>query len=390
MSQFALWLLFTCLFTWCIAPRVFLRADSKIIRQQIVRSPRHVSRQASHLVSRVPKQSHHSGRKQKTDLGVLASVCDSLARLIRAGTNSHDAVTAIVASDFLSDTWWVELSSLLNAGHLIEESLQAARDECTNSDHHLLITLLLGSIVHGNFVATALDHASSVLRDMESSRTEAKVAAAQARFSSRLLSLLPIIILGGSLLLSQSFRNGLLTAPILIPIVAGLILNRIGWAWSLRLIQRTTNDSVEEIELLTNHLCVSLRAGYSMWHSCERWHGVSALGNEVSVALHAGQPLEDALLLIREKYPHTGSTLVDVILQADRDGLPVVNTVHRLATDSHMERRRSTDIRVRQLPTRLSIPLVFCVLPSFLLLTIAPIVISRLAHLTVSLPPLQQ
>ena len=382
MSQVVLWLVLICLFTWCVAPRVFRCADSLLIRKQLGGTPLQAD---DHFINDL-----RTNRTKQADIGVLASLCDSLARLIRGGANSHDAVISLLNNELLTEHWWGVLSSHLQAGITIEESLQATRNECDSPDHHLFLTLMLGAIVHGNFVAAALDHASSVLRDRENSRSEAIVAASQSRFSTRLLSLLPILILGGSIFLSQTFRNGLFTAPILVPLVIGLILNRIGWSWSLRLIQQTTKDAISEVELLTNHLCVSLRAGYSMWQSCDRWNGVSDLGSDVSLALHSGQSLEDALLLVKERHPQTGSTLVDVILQADRDGLPVVNTVHRLATESQNMRRHAVDIRVRQLPTRLSLPLVFCVLPSFLLLTIAPLVISHLSNLTVSLPPLQQ
>lgn len=58
----------------------------------------------------------------------------------------------------------------------------------------------------------------------------------------------------------------------------------------------------------------------------------------------------------------------------------------RLATDHRIERRRQIDTRIRQLPTRLSIPLVLCVLPSFLLLSVAPLVLASLSQFSVSLP----
>jgi hypothetical protein len=78
------------------------------------------------------------------------------------------------------------------------------------------------------------------------------------------------------------------------------------------------------------------------------------------------------------------------IVEAERDGLPVLDTVMRLATDNRIERRRQIDTRIRQLPTRLSIHLVLCVLPSFLLLSVAPLVLASLSQLSVSLPSITQ
>jgi hypothetical protein len=117
---------------------------------------------------------------------------------------------------------------------------------------------------------------------------------------------------------------------------------------------------------------------------------VSPTGNAVADLIGAGVPLEEALLPLATLYPITGMNLGHTIVEAERDGLPILETVMRLATDRRMERRRQIDTRIRQLPTRLSIPLVLCVLPSFLLLSVAPLVLASLNQLSVSLPSVTQ
>jgi pilus assembly protein TadC len=117
---------------------------------------------------------------------------------------------------------------------------------------------------------------------------------------------------------------------------------------------------------------------------------VSTTGNSVADLISSGAPLEEALLPLATTHPINGKNLGHTIVEAERDGLPILETVMRLATDHRMERRRQIDTRIRQLPTRLSIPLVLCVLPSFLLLSVAPLVLASLGQLSVSLPSVTQ
>jgi pilus assembly protein TadC len=124
--------------------------------------------------------------------------------------------------------------------------------------------------------------------------------------------------------------------------------------------------------------------------ACERWRAVSPIGNSVADLICAGAPLEEALLPLANMHPITGKNLGHTIVEAERDGLPILDTVMRLATDHRSERRRQIDTRIRQLPTRLSIPLVLCVLPSFLLLSVAPLVLASLSQLSISLPSVTQ
>ena len=117
---------------------------------------------------------------------------------------------------------------------------------------------------------------------------------------------------------------------------------------------------------------------------------MSPTGNAVADLISAGAPLEEALLPLATTHPISGKNLGHTIVEAERDGLPILDTVMRLATDHRIERRRQIDTRIRQLPTRLSIPLVLCVLPSFLLLSVAPLVLASLSQLSVSLPSVTQ
>ncbi|MEI6298233.1 MAG: type II secretion system F family protein [Actinomycetota bacterium] len=321
----------------------------------------------------------------------FATLCESLARATRSGASPHDALLVSLQRHQFHHPCWSALFDDVAALQSCDSSLATARESVEpRSNDAQCLSLLESAMVHGNFVPSALDHASSVLRDRAACSAELAVAASQAQLSARLLSMLPFVLLGGAILVSSQFRSSLWSSIVLCPLFLGFILNRVGWRWISSLISRAVHDEPDDIGQLTEHLCVSLRTGLSMTHACERWRTVSPTGNAVADLISAGAPLEEALLPLATTHPISGKNLGHTIVEAERDGLPILDTVMRLATDHRMERRRQIDTRIRQLPTRLSIPLVLCVLPSFLLLSVAPLVLASLRQLSVSLPSVTQ
>ena len=65
--------------------------------------------------------------------------------------------------------------------------------------------------------------------------------------------------------------------------------------------------------------------------------------------------------------------LVAVLVDCDRYGTPVAPALQRLSDDLRLHRQRRAETRARRIPVRLLLPLVLCVLPSFALLTVAPL-----------------
>ena len=321
----------------------------------------------------------------------FATLCESLARATRSGASPQDALLVSLQRHQFHHLCWSALFDDVAALQSCDSSLATARESVEpRSNDAQCLSLLESAMVHGNFVPSALDHASSVLRDRAACSAELAVAASQAQLSARLLSMLPFVLLGGAILVSSQFRSSLWSLIVLCPLFLGFILNRVGWRWISSLISRAVHDEPDDIGQLTEHLCVSLRTGLSMTHACERWRTVSPTGNAVADLISAGAPLEEALLPLATTHPISGKNLGHTIVEAERDGLPILDTVMRLATDHRIERRRQIDTRIRQLPTRLSIPLVLCVLPSFLLLSVAPLVLASLSQLSVSLPSVTQ
>ncbi|MCE9621762.1 MAG: type II secretion system F family protein [Actinomycetia bacterium] len=103
--------------------------------------------------------------------------------------------------------------------------------------------------------------------------------------------------------------------------------------------------------------------------------------NEVSDAVHDGVRFADALTRLPQRLGPLAAPLADSLIAADRYGLPLAPVLDRLADEARQHRRRLVDASARQLPVRLSLPLVLCTLPSFVLLAVVPLLLAAFASL---------
>lgn len=113
---------------------------------------------------------------------------------------------------------------------------------------------------------------------------------------------------------------------------------------------------------------------------------VAAATREVVQRLDTGERFTDALSDLRRSVGPAADPLVDALSAAERDGLAVVPTLDRLADEARRQRRRQADADARSLPIRLGFPLACCTLPSFVLLTVVPVLAGTLSSLRLTLP----
>jgi tight adherence protein C len=73
--------------------------------------------------------------------------------------------------------------------------------------------------------------------------------------------------------------------------------------------------------------------------------------------------------------------LADALLASDRLGVPVGPVLARLADEERRALRRAAEAHARRIPVRLLLPLVFLVLPAFVVLTVVPGVAAGLGRL---------
>ena len=96
-------------------------------------------------------------------------------------------------------------------------------------------------------------------------------------------------------------------------------------------------------------------------------------------AMAAGERLADALDVEAARSPAL-APLLAIVAGSERSGAPVGAALVRLAATIRAQARRRAMARARTVPVRLLFPLVFLVLPAFLLLTVAPVVLAGLSR----------
>jgi tight adherence protein C len=103
--------------------------------------------------------------------------------------------------------------------------------------------------------------------------------------------------------------------------------------------------------------------------------------DEVRRRVALGDRLADA---VGETLPRVGDDvrpLAAVLVHAERDGVALGPSLEHIADDARLERRRAAEEEARRLPVRLLFPLVGCILPAFVLLTIVPLLAGSFSSL---------
>jgi tight adherence protein C len=94
-----------------------------------------------------------------------------------------------------------------------------------------------------------------------------------------------------------------------------------------------------------------------------------------------GERFADALAVLPSALGPMAAPLADSFAAADRYGQPIAPVLERLAAEARQHRRRQAETLARQLPVRMTVPLVLCTLPSFVLLTVVPLLLAALSSL---------
>jgi tight adherence protein C len=131
-----------------------------------------------------------------------------------------------------------------------------------------------------------------------------------------------------------------------------------------------------EIPVALDLLGVAVGAGCTPYLAVDvaaRWSPapVAAAFTEVLRSCSLGLDFESALDGVARATPRL-RPLADALLATDRLGVPVGPVLARLADDDRSALRRAAEAHARRIPVRLLFPLVFLVLPAFVLLTVVP------------------
>ena len=134
-----------------------------------------------------------------------------------------------------------------------------------------------------------------------------------------------------------------------------------------------------------------LRAGLSPEQSFRLavHHSRGRLKSTLSTVLEAienGSRFPDALRALRGRAGPDLDALAQLLATGDRLGLPLERHAMLLADEARHRRRRSVDAEARELPVRLTVPVVACILPAFVIVVIVPLIVGTLARLSTFSP----
>ncbi len=94
-----------------------------------------------------------------------------------------------------------------------------------------------------------------------------------------------------------------------------------------------------------------------------------------------GRRLSDALADVPSRVGEEVRPLIAALVASDRYGAPLLDGLIRLSGELGADRRRRAEEAARRVPVKLLFPLVFCTLPAFALLTVAPLLAGALRAL---------
>jgi Flp pilus assembly protein TadB len=149
------------------------------------------------------------------------------------------------------------------------------------------------------------------------------------------------------------------------------------------LVDRLLPDAIDVV-------AAGLRAGYSPVETLfiTARHVDPLLRPAFEIAVHdlrEGGRFVDALAILERRLGRPVRPLIEALDAGHRLGVPLDAVVERLSNDARAFRQRLLDRSARELTIELSLPLVVCVLPSFLVLVIVPTLVGTLSRLDISL-----
>lgn len=207
-------------------------------------------------------------------------------------------------------------------------------------------------------LAASLRSLAVVLRDEAQLRRDVGAALAGPAASARLVTALPLIALGFGATLGFDTLGVLVGNPIGIAcLILGALLLWVGARWNRGLARAASVSQADaglELELL-------------------------------AIAMSSGASVDRARRLTRETMrahvPHAGDgrAVDDVVALAERAGAPVAELLRAESFRVRRAARSAGAARAAALGVRLMLPLGLCVLPAFVLLGVAPLMISVVA-----------
>jgi len=153
-----------------------------------------------------------------------------------------------------------------------------------------------------------------------------------------------------------------------------------------RLQRETAAVTTTQLSNATDMLSVLLLSGMTTPQALQQLHHYldepcRAVFFDCGQLLSHGSRFHDVVRQLSSTFGSPAFALCEALLASERDGIAVGPLLERLSAVTRQQRRQELDAAARQLPVRMAIPLVICVLPSFVLLGVVPLFMGSLSGL---------
>ncbi|MCK6067473.1 MULTISPECIES: type II secretion system F family protein [Microbacterium] len=284
-------------------------------------------------------------RSARPDAAVAADTVLRLAVLLRAGLAPS---RAWIVLDDGGDPVAGRVRAAVTRGEAVSDALAAEGGAWNDVAAAWTVATTVGAPL-----SESLRDVASALRDGQRTADDIRVALAEPASTARLLGWLPLVAVVLGLALGFDTALVLATTPIgLACLVGGVVLMVIAHRWNAALVRRAAAAP-----------------------------GIPGMAAELTaIALAGGASIDRARGLVRDATGDAAGADVDEVLALSRAaGVPAVELLRSSAWLTRHRARTDGRLRAARLSARLLLPLGVCTLPSFLLLGVAPMMLSILS-----------
>lgn len=301
-------------------------------------------------------------RRTAAPAGDLARHVHRVAVLLAAGTAPVSAWRCVAEASAPADPRLQGIVAALDDGAAVAEALERGS---ASGDRAALAAAWRVAAASGAPLAPALRAFAGALRDGAAAARDIEVALAAPRATARIVQLLPLVAVGLSLLTGADLAAALGHPLGVASAVLGLLLIVLARAWMRRLVRGALPPPT------TTGLALDLLA----------------------VAAGGGGSPEAARRLVQRELERAGVDLgpeaaeLDVLVALSRrSGAPLGELARAEAAEQRLLARDTARRTAERLGVRLMLPLGACVLPSFLLLGVVPMLVALLSSTALPLP----
>ena len=271
----------------------------------------------------------------------------------------------------------------VESGRPLEHAVDDWIGDSTHWAERLVGQAIRFAVAGGGDLARCLDMAGLAIREHAAVELRRRTLTAQASASAFALVLLPLAF--------AAIASGLAGEPIhrgwagVVLLGVGMVLDGLGLFWMRRMQGGLVIESADLLSA-TAVLQLAVAAGNPPRRAVELLCATpGAVANErlglVARRLDLGAPLADALFHDVESLDPHLVRVFGVLERADLDGLEAATHLESLATDLGRAQIAALDVKAQQLSVKLLFPLVLCILPAFLCVSMIPLVLHVLRGL---------